>query len=95
MRALMSLDEPPPSTIVQLSLSIVTFLAPQVGERHLLEIDAQFFHDRLPAGEDRDVLEHRLAPIAEARGLHRGDLQHAAELVHHQRRGARPRSPPR
>ena len=32
-----------------------------------------------------DVFEHRLAAIAEARRLHRGDLQTAAQLVHHQR----------
>ena len=40
----------------------------------------------LAAGEDRDVLEHRLAAIAEARRLHRGAVQRAADLVHHQRR---------
>ena len=31
-----------------------------------------------------DVLQHRLAAIAEARRLHRRDLQAAAQLVHHQ-----------
>ena len=41
---------------------------------------------QLAAGEDRDVFQHRLATIAEARGLDRADLQRAAELVHDQGR---------
>ena len=40
----------------------------------------------LAAGEDRDVLEHRLAAIAEARRLDRRDLQRAAQLVDDERR---------
>src|SRR5579883_2089093 len=55
-------------------------------ERHVLELDAEILADHLTAGKDRDVLEHRLAPIAEARGLHRRDLQAAAQLVDDQRR---------
>ena len=38
------------------------------------------------AGQDGDVAQHRLAAVAEARGLHRADVQHAAELVDDQGR---------
>ena len=37
------------------------------------------------AGQDRDVLQHRLAAIAEARRLHGRDLEAAAQLVDHER----------
>ena len=53
--------------------------------RHGLELDAEVLRDQLPAGEDRDVLEHRLAPVAEARRLDGRDLQAAAQLVDHER----------
>src|SRR5262249_38558517 len=42
--------------------------------------------DRLPAGEDGDVLQHRLATIAEPGRLHGRDLEPAAQLVNDQRR---------
>jgi hypothetical protein len=78
----MSAFLPAPSTIVVLSLSIVTRLArAEVLDREVLELEAEVLGDRLAAGEDRDVLEHRLAAIAEARGLDGGDLERAAELV--------------
>src|SRR5208282_1237460 len=48
---------------------------------HFLELDAEIFRDRLAARQDSNVLEHRLAAIAEARSLHGGDLQTAAQLV--------------
>ncbi len=41
--------------------------------------------DHGPAGQDRDVAEHLLAPIAEARGLDAQDLDRAAQLVHDER----------
>src|SRR5260370_755806 len=41
-------------------------------ERDVLELDAEIFRDRLPAGQDRDVLTNGLAPIAEARVLDSG-----------------------
>ena len=73
--------------IVVLSLSMVTFLArAEVLELHVLELDAEVFGDGLAAGQDGDVFEHGLAAIAEARGLHGGALQGAAQLVHHQGR---------
>ena len=40
--------------------------------------------DRLAAGQDGDVLQHGLAAIAEARRLHRRDLEAAAQLVDHE-----------
>ena len=53
---------------------------------HVLELDAKVLGDHRAGGEDRDVLEHRLAAIAEARRLDRRDLQAAAQLVDDQRR---------
>src|SRR3712207_8591857 len=44
---------------------------------HVLELDAEILADHLAAGQDRDVLEHRLAAIAEAGSLHRRDLEAA------------------
>ena len=55
------------------------------GQRDVLELDAEILADHLAAGEDPDVLQHRLAAITEAGRLHRGDLQSTAQLVHHQR----------
>ena len=43
--------------------------AAEVLELDVLELDAEVFGDALAAGEDGDVFEHRLAAIAEARGL--------------------------
>ena len=57
----------------------------EVLELDVLELDAEVLGDDLAAGEDRDVLEHRLAAVAEARRLHRGGLQRAAQLVDDQR----------
>ena len=59
--------------------------AAEHGERHVLELDAEFFGDHLAGGEDGDVLEHGLAAIAEARRLDGGDLQAAAQLVDDER----------
>src|SRR6202166_3081440 len=50
-------------------------------ERDVLELDAEIFRDRLAAGQDRDVLQHGLAAIAEARSLDGRDLQTAAQTV--------------
>ena len=43
--------------------------AAEVGDRDVLELEAELLGDDLTAGEDGDVLEHLLAAIAEARGL--------------------------
>src|SRR5712675_1907735 len=50
-------------------------------QRDVLELDAEIFRDRRAAGQDRDVLQHRLAAVAEARGLDGCDLQPAAQTV--------------
>ena len=46
--------------------------AAELSQLDVFELDAQLFEDRLAAGDDGDVFEHRLAAIAKARGLHRG-----------------------
>ena len=45
----------------------------------------EILEDGAAAGEGRDVLEHRLAAIAEARRLHGGAGNDPAELVHDER----------
>ena len=57
----------------------------EVLGRDVLELDAEILGDGPAAGQDGDVLEHRLAAIAEARRLDRGDLEGAAQAVDHQR----------
>src|SRR5262245_65689987 len=59
--------------------------APEHRGGHVLELDAKVFRDQLAAGEDRDVLEHGLAAVAEAGRLDGGDLEPAAQLVDHER----------
>ena len=60
--------------------------AAEVLQRRVLELEAELFGDHRAAGEDRDVFEHGLAAIAEARRLDGGGLQDAADVVDHQRR---------
>src|SRR5215216_3919083 len=55
--------------------------ATEHGERHVLHLDAEVFRDRLTAGQHGDVLQHRLAAIAEARGLDGGNLEAATQTV--------------
>src|SRR4051794_33750007 len=52
----------------------------------VLELEAHLLGDDLAAGEDRDVLEHALAAVAEARSLNRDAGEGAAQLVDHERR---------
>ena len=54
----------------------------EVVDLEVLELDAEVLGDRLAAGQDRDVLEHGLAAVAVARGLHRRHVQRPAQLVH-------------
>ena len=54
-------------------------------ERHLVEFDAEIFTDHLATGEDRDVFQHGLSAVAEARSLHGGDFQSTAQLVDDER----------
>src|SRR6204780_4745292 len=58
----------------------------QVVQRHFLERQADLVRNHGTAGEYADVGQHRLATIAEARSLHRRDLEDAADVVHHQGR---------
>src|SRR5256886_3237780 len=51
------------------------------GERDVLHLDAEIFRDRLTTGQNCDVLQHRLAAIAEARSLHSGNLEAATQAV--------------
>src|SRR6266700_1537903 len=55
--------------------------ATEHGERDVLHLDAEIFRDRLTAGQYRDVLQHRLAAIAEARSLDGGNLEAATQAV--------------
>ena len=54
-------------------------------ERDVLELQADLFGDDLTTGEDRHVLQHRLAALAEAGGLHGSRLERAADLVDDER----------
>ncbi len=58
----------------------------EVLERACFEVAAGLFADDLAAGQDGDVVQHRLAAIAEARRLDREHVEHAAQLVDDQRR---------
>ena len=87
MRPSMSAFLPAPSMIVVFSFSMRTRLAlAEHVERHVLELDAEILGDQRAGAEDGDVLEHRLAAIAEARRLDRRDLEAAAQLVDDQGR---------
>src|SRR5712675_1038980 len=59
--------------------------ATEHGDGDVLHLDAEIFRDRLTTGQNRDVLQHGLAAIAEARSLHGRDLQTTAETVHDKR----------
>ena len=59
-------------------------LAQQV-ERDVLELEADLLGDDLATGEDGDVLQHRLAALAEAGGLDGDRLERAADLVDDER----------
>ena len=54
-------------------------------ERDVLELEADLLGDDLATGEDRHVLQHRLAALAEARGLDGDGLERAADLVDDER----------
>ena len=60
--------------------------AAQVVDGGAIQLAADLLGDHLAAGQDRDVLEHGLAAIAEAGGLDGQDVDGAAQLVHHQGR---------
>ena len=59
--------------------------AAELRELRVLELEAHLLGDHLAAREDRDVLEHPLAAVAEARRLDRDAREGAAELVDDER----------
>ena len=58
----------------------------EVTQLDVLQLGAQVFEDRLAAGEDGDVFEHRLATITVTGSLDRTNFQDATHLVHDERR---------
>ena len=60
--------------------------AAELRDLRVLELEADLLGDDLGAGEDRDVLEHALAAVAEARGLDGDAGEGAAQLVDDERR---------
>ena len=61
-------------------------------QRNALQLDAEILADHLTAGEDRDVLEHRLAAIAEAaRVLTPGGTLLVVDFAAHEREELRER----
>ena len=59
--------------------------APEHFEARAFQLQAQFFGDDLPAGQDGDVLQHRFAAIAKARRLDRAVLERAAQMIDDER----------
>src|SRR5665647_1495598 len=55
--------------------------ATEHGKRDVLHLDAEIFRDRLTAGQNGDVLQHRLAAIAEARSFDGSNLEATAQTV--------------
>src|SRR5712692_9910784 len=80
----MSASLPPPCTIVVSSFVTTTLRAEQI-ERGVLELEADLLGDHLATCEDRDVLQHRLATIAEPGCLHGRAAERPADLVDHER----------
>ncbi len=57
----------------------------QVRQLDRLELAPDLLADDGATGEDGDVAQHLLAPVAEARGLDREHVDDAAQLVHDER----------
>src|SRR5207342_1142151 len=53
----------------------------KVFDMDVLQLDAEIFRNRFATGENRDVIQHGLAAIAEAGGLNGCSLQRATQLV--------------
>ena len=60
--------------------------ASELGELGVLQLQAHLLGDHLAVGQDRDVLEHPLAAVAEARSLDGHAGERPAQLVDDQRR---------
>ena len=73
--------------IVVVSFATTTLRAwPSWLELGVLQLQAHLLGDHLAAGQDRDVLEHPLAAVAEAGRLDGHAGERAAQLVHDERR---------
>ena len=73
--------------IVVVSFATTTLRAwPSWVELGVLQLQAHLLGDHLAAGQDRDVLQHPLAAVAEAGRLHGHAGERAAQLVHDERR---------
>src|SRR5207302_5346658 len=51
-------------------------------DRHVLKLDTEVRGDHSAASQDRDIFQHRLASVAEARRLDGRNLEAATQLVH-------------
>ena len=72
MRDLMASPSPAPSMMVVFSLrSAPSSRVAQIVDRGLLQLQPDFLGNHRAAGEDGHVFQHRLATVAEARGLDR------------------------
>src|SRR6266480_4694220 len=58
--------------------------AAEILQLYVLQLDAEVLGNGLAAREYGYVLQHGLAPVAEARSLHSAALQRAAQLVDHE-----------
>ena len=73
--------------IVVVSLSITIRLAlPKMVEADTLQLEADLLGNDLASGQYRDVLQHGLAAVPEARGLDRAAPQRTSQLVDDERR---------
>ena len=61
-----------------------TLCGAELAELGRLEVEAEIRRDDLSAREDRDVLHHGLAAVAEGRSLYSGALEGAAQLRDHE-----------
>jgi hypothetical protein len=59
--------------------------AAELLQLNVLQLEAELLGNHLPAGQHRDVLQHRLAPVAEAGRLHGDTAQHAAQGIDDER----------
>ena len=72
--------------IVVWSLEMTTALGlTEIGQGDAVQLDAQLLGDHVAAGQGREVAQHGLAAVTEARRLDRSHLQGVAQAVHDER----------
>ena len=59
---------------------------PHIRHRRLIQTPPPLLRHHLRPGKHRDILQHRLPPVAEPRRLHRQTVNRPPQLVHHQHR---------